>query len=273
MAVTDMDEYLAKLASPFRLMTANKNNLSAPVQGRLNSLWNVAPFGGSAPTTAVSLTKDSPVGSIDPDGRGSNPTQNAYLAAAELKWSDGAGAWLMLCDRLSHQGGLSGTATGTITTNLPTAALTRYTDGVGVMAGIEITTIIGTTGTTITCSYTNQAGTSGRTSQPINIGATNFREANRMLLLNLEGGDSGVRSIESSTLLATTGTAGAFGYTLFKPLAFIPVHREMKTDWNGLLGGGGQLPEILDDAHLFWCFWAAGVSASQHSGTLKLIEA
>lgn len=270
MAVTDLDDFLAALASPFQRLQVNKNSLTL-IAGRPSSYWATAPFAGAAPTTAAVPTS-ALAGSIDPLVRGPNPSAAAYVGAARLQAASASQGLLVLCDRLSHQGGLSGTVTTVnLTTNLPTAALTRYTSGDGVMAAIEIYTQIGTTATTITCEYTNEAGGGGQVSQPIVIGATNAREAGRLLPISLEAGDTGVRSIENSTLLATTGTAGAFGYTLFRPLAAIPFYGGLSTDFNALLGGAGQLAEIIDDACLFWAV-VASVTPGVLEGDLTLIE-
>jgi hypothetical protein len=42
-----------------------------------------------------------------------------------------------------------------------------------------------------------------------------------LIPIPLQAGDTGVESIESVTVTATTGTAGNFGVCLFKPLAMI----------------------------------------------------
>jgi hypothetical protein len=133
----------------------------------------------------------------------------------------GGGMAGIMIDLLNINGGLSGTVTTPQTTNLPTAALTRYTSGEGVMAGIIILNQVGNTLTTVTVSYTNQAGTSGRTSTATSFGQTTFREINIFIPIPLQAGDTGVRSIESVTLAGTTGTAGNFGVCLYKPLAMI----------------------------------------------------
>lgn len=129
---------------------------------------------------------------------------------------------LILIDVLVRQGGLSGTVTTEQTTNLPTTALPRYTDGVGVMAAIDIHTTVGTTGTTISARYTNTVPTGSRNTPSVAFGATNFREQDKFIVLPLQSGDLGIQSVEGVTVLATTGTAGAFGITLFKPLAILP---------------------------------------------------
>jgi hypothetical protein len=179
---------------------------------------------------------------------------------------------LVLCDRLSHQGGLSGTATGAQTTNLPTAALTRYTDGVGVMLGLEIYTQIGTTATTITASYTDQDGNTGQTTAATAWGATGFREASRLVVLPLAAGDTGVRAVASVTAAATTGTAGNFGVTLFKPLVAIPCVGSVIQDHDALLGMSSQLVQILDDACLFWLYVSTTTTAGVLQASLEFIE-
>jgi hypothetical protein len=159
----------------------------------------------------------------------------------------------MLCDRLSHQGGLDGTVTTAQTTNLPTAALTRGdTTGKGVFAGLEIYTQIGTTGTTFLVTYTNQAGTGSQVSPLVTLGNTGFREANRFIPIPLASGDNGFRSVENVDLTATTGTAGAFGITLYRPLFPIFVAQQGGEEQliDGLLSVA-FLPEIPDDACLF----------------------
>ena len=89
------------------------------------------------------------------------------------------------------------------------------------MAGIVIYTSVGGTATTVTLSYTNSAGVSGRTSTATSFGGGGFREVGVLLPIPLQAGDTGVESIESVTVTATTGTAGNFGVCMFKPLSMI----------------------------------------------------
>jgi hypothetical protein len=74
-------------------------------------------------------------------------------------------------------------------------------------------------------SYTNQAGTAGQISQPVAIGSTAVGNAvGTFAPICLADGDTGVRSVESVTLAATTGTPGNMGVILFKPLAMIALN-------------------------------------------------
>jgi len=130
----------------------------------------------------------------------------------------------MLVDRLSHQGGLAGNTTSTQTTNLPTAALDRYTDGVGVMIALELySNFSDSNAANVTVSYTNQSGTSGR-SATARIGGGNHlgtATAGMTVFCALQAGDTGARSVESVTLASALGAAGNFGVTLYKPLNII----------------------------------------------------
>lgn len=158
-------------------------------------------------------------------------------------------AWALLYDRLSHQSGLSGTSTSAQTTNLATAALTRYTSGVGVMMAYQIYTTIGSTVTSVTVSYTNEAGTSGRTSLSTPIGgASLLRSAGLVRFMQGQSGDRGVRAIASATLAASTTTAGDWGVFLLRPIALIPLGLGYTADaMSGLIGG---MEEILPGACL-----------------------
>ena len=183
--------------------------------------WSDSSY-GTAPTTAVSLNKDS-VSVAAPPGLPGTLTKQFWLSGAQTA-SEGANSQptFFIVDMLSIQGGLNGTVATAQTTNLPTAALPRYTDGAGVCIGIRVHTSVGSTATTLTCSYTNQAGTSGQTTPAVSFGGANKGQAGIFIVLPLADGDTGVRSVQSVTLAATTGTAGAFGVSLFKPLFMIP---------------------------------------------------
>lgn len=246
MAIADLATFITEIEHPKEMQPITVATTTA-VAGRWYDLWAFTPPVGTAPTTAAVPT-NATTGTLGQQDGGASALG---LIAARMNAMN-PGCYLLI-DRLSHQGGLSGTVTTVgLTTNLPTSALTRYTSGEGVMLGISIYTQIGTTATTISCSYTNSAGTSGRTSPLIAIGGTGFREAGRMLLVPLASGDTGVQSVQSTTLTATTGTAGAFGYTLFKPLAMVMVDEvngvTIADPITGKMGGG--FPEIADGAAL-----------------------
>lgn len=259
MAITDLATYTTELGAQRDINGLNVASLTTAA-GRWYDLWTSTPPVGAAPTTAAVPTRTT-TGALGQE----NPAGGSQKSIIGTRFSALNPGQYMLIDRLSHQGGLSGTVATAQTTNLPTSALTRYTSGAGVMIGLTIYTQIGTTATTVTASYTNQAGTSGRTTPLVAIGATGFREAGRLILLPLQAGDTGVRAVASVTLAATTGTAGAFGVTLFTPLYVICV-----PDGSGVLPTGGFLsgstfggiPAVVDDSCLSLLYCGQSTNAA-----------
>ncbi len=194
--------------------------VSVGAQG-VYSFWTVGrtPGGvGVAPVAAGANPTRSTAGAI--------PVRNA-AGANELRLV-GLDVWipslndlrglLVIYDRLWACGGLDGTSTSLETF---TSAITRGdTTGAGVLLLLEIYTAIGNTSATATISYTNQAGTSGRTAT-VTIASTNVA-ARQCYLVQLQAGDTGVRSVESIQLSGSTGTVGSYGLTLVRPLSILP---------------------------------------------------
>jgi hypothetical protein len=220
MALTDFNEYVERLsensASNFLMSGAMARGL------RLNAIFNTFNPAPDTPTTSIVTDKNSlqSIGPIPAVSTGRLTFLGGRFSLMPISTGGGGAAGIMI-DLLNINGGLNANITTPQTTNLPTAALTRYTSGEGVMAGIVIFTQIGNGFSTFTVSYTNQSGTSGRISTATQIGQTNFRENNVFIPIPLQAGDTGVRSIESVTLAGTTGIVGNFGVCLYKPLAMI----------------------------------------------------
>jgi hypothetical protein len=216
MALTDYNEYLDKLsknnAGEFIMSSAPGRTL------RMAATWRTFIPTPATPTTSVVLNSgsDSAVRRIPQSSSGRLTFLGSSISLSALN----AGA-VILVDLLNANGGLSGIVTTEQTTNFPTAALTRYTSGEGVMAGIVIHTTIGSTASTVTIKYTNSSGVSNRISTVTAFGGSGINAAGSLIPIPLQAGDTGVRSVESVTLAGTTGTAGNFGVYLFKPLAMI----------------------------------------------------
>lgn len=246
------------------------NAATAPIIGRGCSLWlyDGMPTGGDTPTSAV-IPDRTTKGAINFTAPGGG--RDKHLIGASITPLT-SGVYL-LYDRLFHIGLLSGTSTAdqTIQGSTPSPALTRNTGGAGNIAFYEIYTIIGTTSTTLTMTYTNQAGTTGRTST-INIGATGFREVSRMQRIPMASGDTGIRAIEKIALTATTGTAGAFGITIAQPLAWIPVGAAGLMGWRDYTTGLPGIPVINPDACLAVMFIPTAATAPELFGSLATIE-
>lgn len=233
-ALADISAYMAALEAPSYRAIELKVNAEGSTE--YQDCWMETPNAGAAPTTAVVPTRAlaGVFGKLNEGQQGEAASGDLYINRIRVLPHYPAGICsgnLLLYDRLSHQAGLSGTTTGAQTTNLPTAALTRYTDGVGVMACIQCYASVGNTEVNLTCSYTNQAGTAGRTSVAMEFSSSSGAGSiDDIQPLALQQGDTGVRSVESVTLSASTLTAGNFGVTLIRPLAIIPLMMASVTD-------------------------------------------
>lgn len=262
MAINSFNTWITRSESPDEQIHYVENGFNT-LQARLYSLFTSTPFAGVVPTTATVPSRTITGAFGQKDGVG-----NLCLGDFKFQTSNsiGAGGLLILFDRLSHQGGLDATVITAQTTNLPTAALTRYTNGQGVIAMLEIYTQIGATATTITVSYTNQAGTAAQISQPTVFGGTAFREVGRIIPIPLALGDTGIRSVENVTVLASTLTAGNFGITLYKPIMAIPIKCDISAShFNALIQSACHLVPVLSGA----CLHFGGINSGSGFGTIQ----
>jgi len=165
---------------------------------------------------------------------------------------------VMLCDYLMYYPLVDdGTTDEQVMDN--TATLTRYTDGDGVQ--VMAVSVAGRTGgQDFFINYTNSEGIAGRISKTVRqnnsaaLGVVvtsallSAGGTNPCLFIPLQEGDTGVRSIESVTMLGAD--VGLFSLVMVKPLAttvLLDVNAPAERDF---LIESGNLPEIKDDAYL-----------------------
>lgn len=271
MALADYDAYVAAM----RLNRGADWQMSGNVARALgpNAAWRLFVPAPAAVTTSVALDKTSDV-AVGPIPAVTSGNEICVLGG-RFNTSGAAGMAACVIDLLNHHNGMSGIVTTEQTTNLPsgsTAALTRYTSGEGVMIGLVIYTTIGSTGTTVTVRYTNSSGVGNRTSPATTFGG-GVRQAGSIVPIPLQAGDTGVRSVEGVTLAGTTGTAGSFGVSLFKPLAMFALNDVMGAmPLDAVSSGGvtGQLALAHPDACL--TIMPFGQTTQAINGTLLLAE-
>ena len=152
-------------------------------------------------------------------------------------------------------------------------SLTRYTDGNGVMMmAISVAAAVG--GQQFVVKYTNSEGIGGRVTPNINMhtsssfngstisSTTGFLNTQSCIFLPLQAGDTGVRSIESVTMLGTD--VGLFTLVLVKPLMSFPLGSfGCVTQKNMIIDNGFALPKIEDDAYLNYLAVSNGSFAGQ----------
>jgi hypothetical protein len=112
------------------------------------------------------------------------------------------------------------------------SSLTRYMDGKGVRAFLEITVPSGATAHNLSMTYTDDTGSSGN-AMPGTVACVPSSVASRIChagtalnntgpFLHLAAGDAGMRSVQSVQLSAASG-GGTASLVLCKPLATIPI--------------------------------------------------
>ena len=270
MPITNFDNYVSQIESDRAASFSMSSTLGRPT--RL-----AAPFFSftpaiSIPTASTSLDQTSSFALRDIPNV--TPGNKLCVLGARMSSAGGGGAAFMLCDLLNVSGGLDATSTAVQTTNLPTAALARHTNGVGVCAAVINWVSPGTTATTLTASYTNSAGTSGRTSPAVIYGgAAASNTAGSVYPLPWQDGDLGVRSVESVTLAGTSGSVGNFGVILYKPLCMFVLNDGTQNHYVGAVTTGhfvGQLAACEPDACL--TMLATNVTISSWTGQVMLGE-
>ena len=86
---------------------------------------------------------------------------------------------------------------------------------------VEVSALVGAGVPAFSMSYTNSAGTAGRTGAGIIAGVASSG-AGSWYLMGLDAGDVGVRSIQTFTLSATW-TSGTIALVAFRPIVQIPL--------------------------------------------------
>jgi len=225
MAITTLAGVEAGLTAPNVLAKGASNSANSGAQWITSFYTAGYPPAATAPTPGVAgVALTTYTGQIP----FTNPLSgNTYLAGVRRQfYVDTANAsqrTLMIVDRLWHNSGLDRTLTTAQTVNSvawPARDLNGSTNGEGVYLAVEISTTMGTGGPTITVSYTNSAGTSGRTGVGI-LSTRTSAPAGHWFPIGLQAGDTGVRSVQSITFSVSWGTAGVLHLVAYRPIAMI----------------------------------------------------
>jgi len=274
MAITSLSDLIAKMSDPAytqqlrvcRIGRVAGNAAATPIASVPISTWMYEGDGcqGSAPGSTPATCSRTTQGAI----RIANATggRTNYLTGGFIA-STGPGTALLI-DRLAHISGLSGATTAEQSFSSSLALPARASDGVGVLAAMEIYNQIGATATSFQLKYTNTADTTGRLSPSTAIGGTNNRNAQLWRPIALASGDLGVKSGESVDLVVTTGTAGDFGITLYKVIAMIPLNMP-----KSFISGAPDLPIIPADSCPELIVTPNGTAVQVIDGLLNVVEA
>jgi hypothetical protein len=179
-------------------------------------------------------------------------------------------SWMLLVDLLGYYPGINMNS-ATAQTLVNGSSISRYTNGQGVMAFLEMTATSGATAHNIAMSYTNQGGTPGRA-----LGATTACTPSAIVphlthsgtaagnfgpFLPLQSGDFGIRSVQSVTMSAASG-AGTAALVLAKPLGKMPLTTVSVAGGRDFLFNMPSLPKIEDGACLAALIFTGGALAA-----------
>lgn len=264
MAITSMDQLTAALPGQHRHIF--KVTIPAQGTGAITSLWKAAgqPGAGANPPTG-----DGHIPAKDTAGAipFTNPAVGKQLFLARFFVVGATVGTLVLYDRLWANSGFNGTLATPQTIATPPVLTRPDALGDDVELWMEVYANLGATGITATASYTNQAGESGRSATATVPASMN---AWRMVQFGLQAGDTGVRTVASVTLSATTGTAGDFGLVLLRRVAELGMPTaNIGVDRDAFALG---MPRVFADACLAMMVHASTTNTGNVISAIELIE-
>jgi len=173
-----------------------------------------------------------------------------------------------LYDMLWACAGFSGTVITAQAVTGFTGLPTRNSTGVGAEIWVYCNTATGATASNITVQYTNSDNVAGR----VTVATPHIASmpAFRMYQVPLQSGDKGVRSIQSVTLSASTGTAGNFGVIIMDRLASNGTAIANVPAINDFASLG--MPKIDDTSVLGFIHQGSTTSSGIIMGQLSLIQ-
>jgi hypothetical protein len=250
MAIISLDNYLAAQKQDVVMV---KTQTATAVAAQPHTLWdrNGNPGAGSL---AVGNTAN---GLVPTDATTGAPLITNFAGGARgyisnVEFGSTVAGRIMLYDRLFHVGSiaLNSLATTTLSSQPSFGSRVSLNGGaasyVGLRIYVEINAAVSATATTVTVTYTNQSGTTGRTTGT--TASLSGFITGRLVELPLQAGDSGVQTIESITVggvVATTGTVNVF---IARPLWSGRVRVANDGDVHGFTQCG--FPEIFQDSCL-----------------------
>ena len=240
------------------------------VTGRWHSTWGMAgiPGAGSWNTTlaGVNLSSTSAMvaGQIPFTDPGSG---SSYLA--RFVGAVGQPGKLLLCDRLWHNGGFTAvTSAQTINSAaFPARDVNGSTNGVGVFVGMEYSATGAANTPTITVSYTNQAGTAGRTGS--NLTTSSAPPAGTFVGLTMQAGDTGVQSVQT-VAFTSAPTAGSVNLVAYRVIAALECAQAYQASALDLVTGG--MAQMFNGSVPYLVFIPTSTTASALSGGMTVTQ-
>lgn len=250
-------------------LVIHKTSTITTVAAQPSSVWDRAGNPGAGTMSAGNTAN----GVVFTDATAGAPLITAFGGGAtgylsSARYSANVAGRCVLYDRLFGVGAITLTAATTTLASQPsyTGRLPGGTDYGNLDILLEFTTANNAVATNVTVTYTNEAGTTGRTT-----GATATLSSfavNRLVLMPLQAGDKGVQKIES-VVVATTGT-GAINVLVARRLAQFDVRVANGMDlqaWDALGG-----PRVFDTSCLYPVVYTDSTTSPLFSLDLDIIN-
>lgn len=277
MGFSSMDDFVNEVTNNGKFWRADWNKITGGAAYTAGRWYDLSSLNGTPVANAFAGTALAAQVPTDASGfglwHGGNVTPDtkhltnmgAYTAVAT-----GVPSVLMLADMCLYYPGINMNV-ATLQTLNNSNALTRYTSGAGLRAGLVMNTSSGATAHNLSMSYTNQAGTSGKT-LPVTVSCTasaitphithsGTAANNYGPFLPLASGDTGIRSVQSVQLSAASG-GGTASLCLYKPLAVLPLTTLGVAAERDLMNQLPSLPQVQDGACLTWLLFAGAAVAA-----------
>jgi hypothetical protein len=180
---------------------------------------------------------------------------------------------LMLVDRLAHANINNNQGTGNFSPVID--GTSRLASGEGAQLFMEVTATLSAAANSRTFTYTNQDGDDGRVTPTITTSASavfgRFPYAD-YLWVPLQAGDTGVRSIESTTLISGSAT-GVINVVLCRPISppIMTIIQSALTD-RDYVTEIPSLPLIRSDSCLQFVGVAVSTTAYVTNGEIRIAE-
>ncbi len=270
MTIASRDALINAMGNSSTRVRVDKASLSNATAGAYHSLWRATgvPAQAAIPAAAAICTAalTGAMGFANPVGPAKTYIGNFRMACANSATD------VEIHDRLAHMGGLNGTVTTAQAVNVDAsdpllASRIGEADFSDVQWFLEWYSDTGSTSVNATVAVTYDDGSVGNVVLTA-IGAT--VRASRMLPILPAVAGRWIKSVQSVTLSATTGTAGSFGVTATRFRAFVGTNVANKTelyDWAAL-----GLPIVPDDACLMLLALPSTTTTGAIRGGGKLLQ-
>jgi hypothetical protein len=243
MAITTLDQYIAAASQRVGMLkTASRTAIAA-------APFSVVDLAGN-PGAGVLAGTNTANGVVPTDALAGYPVINAFGGAAtgylaNVTFGNTVACRLSIYDCLFKAGAYAFNANVALTAQPSYAArVLGGTDFTNTEIWIEAVTAF-TGNQTVTVTYTNQAGVTGRTTGAVATGVA--PTIGRMIMLPLQAGDTGVQKIES--VVSTVSTVGTFNVLVLRRLWSGRVRSANDGDTNDFLKTG--MPVLFADSALY----------------------